>query len=326
LKGLDDRGVDQALIAALSLQLDQVSAQVRGEPNVGWDERVHRIRTGLKTGRATLRLMRYGMGTRAWRRANQALRDAGRAFSDKRDWDVILSSCRGLSRQRRLAPALRELEQTLVERQRRSLDRIREGGAVERGLDLIGTARGCVHAANARGGWEGVWRGVRRVYAQGRRAWNDGGRESDAERLHELRKRSKDLRFQFRLFRSLAPRWPARAEPRLEQLADRLGEERDLHLFGLTFHTAAPPHPRSARAVLEYLEARRRRLLSEVRPLATRLYGDDRRTFTERTRSEFERALGDRRGGLRRVAALTAASALAAAVAFWLSEESPPVA
>jgi len=320
MKRLDDRGIDEALIAALSLQLDQASVQVRGELGIAWDERVHRIRTGLKTARATLRLMRHGIGAGAWRRANESLRDAGRAFSDTRDWDVLLSCCRELSRRRRLAPSLRELEETLVERQRRSLERVQDGEAVERGLDLIGTARAGVHAANA-GGWEGVWRGVRRVYVLGRRACADGGAESDLGRRHELRKRSKDLRFQFRLFRSLAPRWPARVESRLERLTDRLGEERDLHLFGLAFRASAPPEPRRARAVLEYLDGRQRRLLSELRPLAKQLYGDDRRAFLERTRSELERSLGGRGRGLRRAAAVTAASALAAGVALWFSEE-----
>jgi CHAD domain-containing protein len=318
---LDDRGIDEALRGALSVQLDQVSLQVRGEPGIDWEERVHRIRTGLKTARATLRLARHGLGGPTWRRANEALRDAGRAFSETRDWDVLLSCCRELSRQRRLAPALRELEQTLVEHQRRSIERILDDGAVERGLELIGAARASVHAVNARGGWKGVWRGVRRVYVLGRRAWRDGGCESDADRLHELRKRSKDLRFQFRLFQSLAPRWRARAESRLERLSDRLGEERDLHLLGLAFPASAPPEPRRARAVLQQLEGRRRRLLSEIRPLATQLYGDDRRTFVERTRSELERSLGDRHRGLRRVAAVAAASALAAGVALWLSDE-----
>jgi CHAD domain-containing protein len=319
VKRLDDRGIDEALTAALYLQLDQASVQVRGEPGIAWDERVHRIRTGLKTARATLRLMRHGIGAGAWRRANESLRDAGRAFSDTRDWDVLLSCCRELSRRRRLAPALRELEETLVERQRRSLERVLDDDTVERGLDLIGTARAGVHEANA--GWEGVWRGVRRVYVLGRRACTDGGAESDLGRRHELRKRSRDLRFQFRLLRSLAPRWAARAESRLERLTDRLGEERDLHLFGLAFRASAPPEPRRARAVLEHLDGRQRRLLSELQPLAKQLYGDGRRAFVERTRSEFERSLGGRGRGLRRAAAVTAASALAAGVALWLSDE-----
>jgi len=51
---LDDRSIEDALSAVLSTQLDEVSVQVRGEPGIGWDERVHRIRTGSACGWRTL--------------------------------------------------------------------------------------------------------------------------------------------------------------------------------------------------------------------------------------------------------------------------------
>ena len=229
---LDDHGIDKSLVAALLTQIDEVSTQVRGEPGTDWEERVHRIRAGLKTARATLRLLRQGMGDRVWQETNVALRDAGRTFAEVRDADVVLACCRRLSQQRRLRGSLHGFEEAFLARQRESLDRIEHGGAVEQALDLLSTARQGVENTNARGGWEGVWRSVRRVYGRGRRAWTNGGQVSDADQRHELRKRSKDMRFQLRLFSSLAPQWPTPAEPRLHELTDRLGEERDLYLFG----------------------------------------------------------------------------------------------
>jgi len=324
VKTLDDRDIDGALLAVLYGQLDQVELQVRGEPGVGWDERVHRVRTGLKASRATLRLLRDGVGTRAWREANAALRDAGRAFSDLRDWDVILLVARELSRQRRLAPALHEFEQTALECQRRSLDHIQSSDAVERALSLIGTARNRVGLEEVRGGWDGAWHGVHRAYTLGRRAWTDGGSAPDVDHLHELRKRSKDLRAQFQLFRAFAPRWPARPEAQLEPLVDRLGDERDLDLFGLAVRRAALPELGRVGPVLEYVDATRRRMLCEVKSLVTKLYGEDPRTFVERTRSDFEGTLADRGWFVRRFAVMTAVTALATAAVLCLAGQAAP--
>jgi CHAD domain-containing protein len=321
---LDDRGIEEALVAVLSTQIDEVAVQVRAEPGIDWEERVHRIRAGLKTARATLRLLREGIGERVWQQANEALRDAGRTFSDVRDADVILSCCRRLSGQRRLARALQGLEATFRDRQRQSLERVRSGDTVEQTLDLLSTARHHVESAEARGGWDGVWRGVRHVYGKGRRAWTGGGRAADADQLHELRKRSKDVRFQMRLLTSLAPQWTAPVESRLHELTDHLGDERDLYLFREAFHASAPPDPRRARPVLQYLDGTRRRLLSNVQPLATRLYRDDRHTFVDKARAGFERSLTGRGRGFRRFAAIGAASVFAATTAFWLRREPPP--
>ena len=91
MKTLDDRGIDEVLLATLSAQLDQASLQIRGEPGVDWEERVHRVRTGLKGARATLRLLRQGIGARAWRRANEALRDAGQYLQYHPPSDVTAS-------------------------------------------------------------------------------------------------------------------------------------------------------------------------------------------------------------------------------------------
>jgi CHAD domain-containing protein len=320
---LDDRGIDTALVAVLRAQIDEVSTQLRGASGIECEDRVHRIRAGLKTARATLRLLRQGMGDRAWQQTNLALRDAGRTFSELRDADVMLACCRRLSQQRRLGRALRGFEEAFLARQRQSLERIDHGGAVEQALDLLSAARQRVHDTNARGGWEGVWRSVRRVYGRGRRAWTNGGQASDADQRHELRKRSKDMRFQLRLFSSLAPRWPAPVEPRLHELTDRLGEERDLYLFGQAFHASELLDPRRAGPLLRYLDGTRRRTLHQVHALAEQVYGDDRRTFVARTRAEFERSLsgGGRGRTIRRLAAVGAASIVAATAAFWLNRE-----
>jgi CHAD domain-containing protein len=323
---LDDRGIENALVAVLRAQIDEVSMQVRGEPGIDWGERVHRIRAGLKASRATLRLLRHGLGDRVWQEANVALRDAGRIFSEVRDADVMLACCRRLAQQRRLARALHGREEAFLARQRQSLDRIEHGGAVEQALHLLSAARQRVENTNARGGWEGVWRSVRRTYGRGRRAGPNGRQESDADQRHELRKRSKDLRFQLRLFSSLAPQWPTPVEPHLHELTDGLGEERDLYLFGQAFHTSEPLDPRRAGPLLQHLDGTRRRILRQVHALARQVYRDDRRTFVARTRSEFERSLsgGGRGGAIRRLAAVGAASILAATTVFWLSHERPP--
>jgi CHAD domain-containing protein len=321
---LEDRGIDTALVAVLRAQIDEVSTQVRGA-EIDWEERVHQIRAGLKASRATLRLLQQGMGEQAWQETNVALRDAGRIFSEVRDADVLLACCRRLSRQRRLRGALQGFEEAFLARQRESRERIARGGAVAKALDLLSAARQRVQNANAGGGWEGVWRGVRRVYGRGRRAWTDGERMSDADQRHELRKRSKDMRLQLRLFSSLAPEWPAPMASWFHELTDHLGEERDLYLFGQAVSQSGLSDSRRARPLMEYLDQTRHGILRRVHALARQVFQDDRRTFGARTRSEFERALsrGGRGRAVRRMAAVGAASILAATTALWLSRERP---
>jgi CHAD domain-containing protein len=317
VKNLDDRGVERVLLTMFAAQLDQVSLQISEERNVAWDDRVHRVRSGLKTARSLLRLLRYGLGENAWRSANLALRDAGRAFSEARDCDVLVSLCRELSTRRRLAATLSRFEPTLLERQRRSLDDFRNSHAAERALLLIDTARSYAHRADAREGWDGAWWGVGRVYKLARRASKDGD-AADLDRRHELRKRSKDLRAHFQFLRSRVPCWRPRAEPQLEQLTDRLGEDRDLRMFGMALRTAADMERLDAESVFSHIDQRCRRALANVQLVVKKLYGEEPRQFVDRARSDFERALDGGRT-LRHVAfaVVGAASALTASAVLW---------
>lgn len=60
------------------------------------DEVVHDARKELKRARATLRLLRGAIGDRAYRRENEALRDAARPLGVIRDSKVLLDTLNGL--------------------------------------------------------------------------------------------------------------------------------------------------------------------------------------------------------------------------------------
>lgn len=70
--------------------------------------------------------------------------------------------------------------------------------------------------------------GLQRTYRRGRRAEHRARHEPSAERLHELRKRSEDLRYAAGLLRPLAPKRFKALDRAAHELSDLLGEDHDL--------------------------------------------------------------------------------------------------
>ena len=90
--------------SALRHHLERALAELGGKPPLR-DVSVHEARKQLKRARATLRLLRDGIGDTAYRRANQQLRDAARPLSGVRDAKVMLERGRGAAHQSKIARA-----------------------------------------------------------------------------------------------------------------------------------------------------------------------------------------------------------------------------
>lgn len=190
---------------------------------------VHDARRDIRTSRAVLRLMRYAVGDDAYHEQHDLLRRAARVLSEHRDAHVIAAAMDRLTEgdAARWAP-LREAvgdapgvaDQSLAMAGASALLELeRYEGAVEcwpragEGLDSL-VLDGFAHT-------------LRRARTRVRRASED----PNPENLHELRKRSKDVRDQLRVLMPCSPRRFAKLERRFDDVTDLLGEGRDLFLL-----------------------------------------------------------------------------------------------
>ena len=125
--------------------------------------------------------------------------------------------------------------------------------------------------------------GVQRIYRRGRRTERRARREPSAVRLHELRKRSKDLRYAAALLHPLAPKRLRRLEQAAHELSDLLGEDHDLvvlleHARGLT----DAPRAGELELLTSLIRARREALQRRALKRAHKIYRRKPAQFTGR--------------------------------------------
>jgi CHAD domain-containing protein len=208
-------------------QTEAALAQLDGDPDSGT---VHDARKRVKKLRSVLRLARDPLGKRVYSQHQRTLRDAGRRLSAIRDADVLVRAAERL--QEHVAPngrdALAALQQRLV-LERDSLRTHSLHASVEAGRTMLATLHGGIEEWRlGRVGRQDVLDAFGREYRNGRRAFAAATTSRQDERLHEWRKRVKDLWHLVRLFSNL---WPPVFKCWAEEthrLADLLGDDLDL--------------------------------------------------------------------------------------------------
>src|ERR671911_3201873 len=73
-------------------RIDHALDELRGETDSSPSEAVHEARKDTKKLRALLRLVRYDIGEKAYRRESAAFRDAARELAGARDADVMITT------------------------------------------------------------------------------------------------------------------------------------------------------------------------------------------------------------------------------------------
>jgi len=235
------------------------------------DADFHEVRKLLKRARARLRLLRELLGTRAYRRENRALRDAGRPLRPIRDAKALLETIDRLSRrgsrnQRRQLADERAFLVARRQRTRRRWDADRgllraSQRAVAAELDRVRRRRG------PKRGWSVLGPGIERVYRAGRRALKTARERASVENLHELRKQTKYLWHSLQMLEPMKPKTMKRLADRAHRLSDALGEDHDLALL-----VEALRRRRGARIVAHLAAPRKARLRSDALSLARRLF------------------------------------------------------
>jgi CHAD domain-containing protein len=263
-------------------RLDSAVERLRDE-DLDEAEAVHDARKDLKKLRAVLRLLRPAIGEDTFARENARHRDAGRLLSGVRDAQVRAETVAGLAQRFAGDPppggwdiAEGRLDSSgeipgLAEIRAKAAGIVESGREPLRTLGLPGSAE------------DVVGRGLRRTYSRGRRGYRDVATDPSDERLHEFRKRAKDLWYHLRLLRDAC-------EPALDPLTDRadrlcelLGVDQDLANLSNWIDAGESELQPESRAHLQRLIGQRRlELQIEAFEVAETIYHEKPKAFAGR--------------------------------------------
>jgi CHAD domain-containing protein len=199
-------------------------------------EAVHDARKRFKRVRALLRLVREPLGRKLFKRENRAFRGAGRPLSSVRDAKVLIEALDKLasSAEHGQPAEWSALRAALVERQQALSCGVLSDHELRQGIvESLEQARKRAKEWLAEPwiqkhqGWPLVEAGLKRTYKQGRKALAAVRRDPATERLHEWRKRVKDLWHQLQLFAPMEPDVLGKVRE-TRDLADLLGDDHDL--------------------------------------------------------------------------------------------------
>ncbi|WP_226644251.1 CHAD domain-containing protein [Microbulbifer variabilis] len=184
---------------------------------------VHELRKHCKKLRALLRLI-YPKNNPLFQRENDRYRKLARCLSPGRDLVSIRTALLSLAPPNhfeKIHRLLRQIQQS--QRNEESLIRVEE---------LLGKARESIDEWPLQYiRWSDIDAGYLRGYQRAHKAWLEACEGDNAHKLHQLRKRVKDHWYHSRLLTERHPQSVAlRCEP-LKQLAQLLGDWRDLYLL-----------------------------------------------------------------------------------------------
>lgn len=263
---------------------------------------VHEARKHLKKTRALLRLVRPALGTKAYRRENDALRDVGLALSGARDADVLVQTAAALAEHaagRLPADTFEQLGDALAAEAADARAGADGAPGIASVLEALRAAEGRVAAWPLDdAGWEPVLEGLARAYARGRKAFAVARAEPTPELQHAWRKRAKDLWYQQRL---LAPAWPSVLGAQADEahaLSELLGDDHDLAVLTARLAAPAPLSPAvdaERAALLALVEHRSGELRTAAAQLGRRVYAESPKAFARRLARYVRIAVEERR-------------------------------
>jgi CHAD domain-containing protein len=269
------------------------------------DAAVHDTRKDLKRLRACLRLARDAVGEQTYERENATFRMAGRRLSGARDAQVLVEALDALQERfaDELAPestsALRAL---LSEQHATAVAQLRADGTT------IAATRADLEAARTRvaawtlsdDGFDALRPGLRRIYARGRKRIRAAAEEPTDERLHEARKRVKDLWYATQIVRPAAPKELKRMSGRAHDVAGLLGDDHDLAVLRerILAHPQCFADDAAMRALLAVIDRRRAALQRRALKRGARLYERSPKRFAADVDRRWRKRAGGRPGAV----------------------------
>jgi CHAD domain-containing protein len=267
-------------------RIDHALDELRGKSDSSREEAVHEARKDMKKLRALLRLVRGELGDRVYRQENSSFRDIAGELAGVRDADVMLATLGDLEERygelpgagRRLRPAL------VAHRFRMSAGSLKPAAKAAAGR-LADARERVAEWPLETDGFEAFEDGLGRIYRQGRRDFRAAQKLPSGERIHEWRKRTKDLWYHLSLLQDTWKPVVCALAEETHELSDRLGDDHDLTVLLEWAHRHAAALD-GADPVLRgfdvIVESRRRELQDDAFTYGARLYADKPSVFVGR--------------------------------------------
>lgn len=248
---------------------------------------VHETRKHLKKARAALRLVCGEIDRDVWKREDRCLAKVGQLISEVRDAEVRLQTVRQLREYTRgkkrsfeeteellafeldsFIAAFSEWPQEAEERLCRTLERIKEWP-----LDDLSCKR--------------LRENVQGTYKRGRQVLKKAIKKTNTENLHAFRKRAKELWYQLRLLRPLAPKVFRELNDELKTIGEYLGQVHDLAFVAQRLSSIGPARKQGQRILNALIAARGNELEFTAIALGERFYAERPRQFARRIAQYF---------------------------------------
>lgn len=281
-----DETLGDGICRIVCRQIENAITASEAKPN-GQGSPVHETRKHLKKARAALRLVRGEVERDIWKKEDRCLGKAGRLISEVRDAEVRLQTVRQMrefARGRKKSfhqteeflefeldnfhAAFSEWPEEMEERLDRTLDRIRKWPL---------TALRCRR----------LRRNVQRTYKRGRDLLAEVTRKTSTRKLHSFRKRTKELWYQLRLLRPLAPDVFKELNDDLKTIGECLGQVHDLVFVAQRLSSIGSVARKGDRVLHALIDSRQRELERTALALGQRFYAERPRQFARRLSRYF---------------------------------------
>jgi CHAD domain-containing protein len=281
-----DETLADGLRRIVARQIENAIGASKAKQN-GKSSPVHETRKHLKKARAALRLVRGEVKKSYWKREDSCLGHVGKLISDVRDAEVRLETVRqlrGFTRGKKRS--FQETEELLAFELDSFLAAFSEWPreAETRLCETLERLR-----AWPLGKLEGkrLRRNVQRTYKRGRRILEKTIRKPTTTNLHAFRKRAKDLWYQLRLLRPLAPAVFGELNDELKTIGKCLGQLHDLAFVASRLSSFGAAETQGDRILNTLIASRTDELKSTALALGERFYAEPPRQFARRLANYF---------------------------------------
>ncbi|HEX3874360.1 MAG TPA: CHAD domain-containing protein [Solirubrobacteraceae bacterium] len=293
-----DRDLDDSLRQTARDELTEAIRLLRDDYPDHPVTAIHEARKNLKKTRALLRLARPGLDKHVYRRENWAIRDAARLISGARDADVMLQTVDRLAKRddsrvgdaefadlrARLGDRAADTPGPAAQQPADGPQPTSDGGAPAAVIDALGGVLGRIDDWPLHCDWSTIGRGVARAYKRGRIAFVEADVDPTTERLHDWRKRVKDLWYHQRLLTDAWPDVVGVLAEEAHRLSELLGDDHDLGVLAERVTGAGDA------AILELVGEARAEHLRDARRLGRRVYAETGDAFTTRIQAYLRSA------------------------------------
>jgi len=248
---------------------------------------VHETRKHLKKARSALRLAVGAINRDVWKREDRRLRKVGQLISEVRDAEVRLQTVRQL---REFAKgkkrSFRETEELLAFELDSFLAAFSEWPEKAK--------QGLTHTLDRIRAWplddlrcKQLRQSVQKTYKRGRQALEAAIQKKSTKNLHTFRKQAKDLWYQLRILRPLAPAVFKELNDELKAIGKYLGQIHDLAFVADRLSSIGSARKHGDRVLNALIDSRKKELKRTAIALGERFYAERPRQFAQRLSQYF---------------------------------------